>query len=89
MDQVTIMFDRSTQPTATQTLNSLSDVIANPQMIWQREDPWSDFVQLLGELNVLNQMPISLVVDQFTIANGIRKAMAVLQLRQEVILCIT
>ena len=83
LGRMNIVFDKDTQVAATQTMDSLSEIIDDPRSVWQREDPWSDFVQLLGRLTILDDVSVSSIVDQLAIATGLHRAMAVLQLRKE------
>ena len=78
-----ILFSPDTDRTDRQTVDSLYDIIDNPKRVWQREDALSDFLRLLGRLNISDEMSVSSVIDQFTIADGLCTAMTVLQLREE------
>ena len=61
----------------------MRETFANPYSVWRREDALTDLVQLLGTLEISDEMPISLVIGLFTINVRICLAMQTLQLREE------
>ena len=64
LGQVTITFGQSSAQAPLHTS------IADPGLAWQREDPLSDFVKVLNNIEVRDKMADSAVLAQFDVEIG-------------------